>query len=252
MKKRLVCIISLIVCLLFAACTSNSNKPSDTPTPDAVEATISEEPTGSISSPDITQTLTPAPTDTPDSTSTPDIGNVEKNVEAMMPILDSIIRTLGIEGEFAFDSEDPEIFWSVLYLMGENWGSVHPLVTVEEDFDYTTIVPRQVMQEFASAAFLAYDDLLPIPDDYAQAVQYDESLDAYRLSPSDMGDAITHLESVSVSEGVVTVIVGYYVGEVGTDELLGKFDFTLVDNPYADAISDPIFVYTVGQVMHLD
>lgn len=174
---------------------------------------------------------------------TPDLTQAEERMEGMMPILDSIVRAMGVGGTVAYAPKDGEFFWNVLYLMGENWGTTHSLVTKEDD---TVIVPRKVMQEFASAAFLDYSDLLPVPESMAQSVQYDEGLDAYRLAPSDMGNTSTRLEDVCAgADGAICASVALYEEP---DTLLGTLEFTLADNPYVDGIRDPSYFYSVSGV----
>lgn len=166
----------------------------------------------------------------------------DPKLEAMMPILDSLVRTMGIEGEVAYAPKDPEFFWTTLYLMGVNWGHTHPLVEQQEDGSVR--VRRPVMQEFASAAFLEYDDLLEVPAGLAESVKYLEEWDAYELSPSDIGDTVTRLDGVVGNEdGSVTATVTLYGGE---GEKLGSIRFSLVANPYAQGISEPTYLYTVS------
>jgi len=77
-------------------------------------------------------------------------------------------------------------------------------------------------------------------------VQYDEGLDAYKLAYSDRGDSETKLGAFGVAaDGTVTVDVDLYQAP---DTKLGSFEFTLVPNPYAAGISDPIYKYSVSAV----
>lgn len=175
----------------------------------------------------------------------PALSDVQRNVEAMMPILDSI--TLAMEDGATYLPREPEFFWMVLYLTGVNWGEGHPLVVREGD---QVVAPRQVMQEFASAAFLDYDDLLPVPESLSQLVQYDAPLDAYRLTISERGDSSTRVEAVTINaDGTVTARVGLYTGR---NDLLKSIEFIMVDNPYAGGISDPTFLYSVSSATALD
>ncbi|MPM85375.1 hypothetical protein SDC9_132455 [bioreactor metagenome] len=170
----------------------------------------------------------------------PNLSDEEETVEAMMPILDSIVRTMCIGDTAAYQPQDPEFFWNMLYLMGVNWGHTHPLVEQTEEY---VKVPRQVMQEFASAAFLDYSDLLPVPESMAGSLWYDEGLDAYCLAYSDKGDTETKLESVAAgADGSITAVVNLYETP---DTFLNMVEFVLVANPYVDGISEPTYFYTV-------
>ncbi|MEG1525708.1 MAG: hypothetical protein RR475_11935 [Clostridia bacterium] len=186
----------------------------------------------------------------PESTSTcvppalPTEGNTEEKLMKMLPILDSIVRSMDKGDEEAYLPHDATYVWSVLYLMGENWGGTHPLVTKEGS---TVTVPKKVMQEFASAAFRDYSDLLPIPKSYADTVIYDVGFDAYRLAPSDMGDAVTNIDRYAVEpDGSVIVIVGLYSG----DQLLKQIRFSLANNPYVDGITHPTYFYSVQSAVY--
>ncbi len=185
-------------------------------------------------------TVVPA-TNQPQQAQVPD-EETAKKLDAMLPILDSILRTMGVEGEMQYAPRDPEFFWSVLYLMGVNWGTVHPLVQGDGD---AILVDRKVMQEFASAAFLDYDDLLEVPESFAASVRYDEksSVDDYALTPSDMDEAESKMDSALVrADGHIEVVAGLYDLE---GQELGAVTFLLSDNPYVSGISDPIFYYSV-------
>jgi len=218
MKKPIIAITAIAACVMLAACSA--------PHKDEIITTI-----------DPAAATEAAPTPAPEQPLPEE--DVDGMVQDMMPILDSIVRTIGIEGEGQYDPQDEGCFWYVLQQMGVNWGQTHPLYEKEGD---TIILPRQVMQEFASAAFYEYDDLLPVPEYLAESVAYDEGLDAYRLAPSDMGDSYTELESVTRDGDRLNVTVALYVGD---GELLGHVDFVLISNPYSDGITDPTYYYSV-------
>jgi hypothetical protein len=226
MRKSLILLAALLaLSAVLSACGAGGTEPAVAPTPAVTEV--------------------PAATDVPVATDTPavmpDISKVKTDIEAMMPILDSIVGTMGIGEDSAYTPNDDAFCWYVLYLMGVNWGATHPLV---EQTDECVIVPRQAMREFASAAFLDHNDLPAVPDDMAQSVQYDEGLDAYRLAYSDRGNTETRMGALDVAaDGTVTVNVELY--EI-PDELLGTIAFTLVANTYVEGLSEPIYLYAVS------
>jgi hypothetical protein len=225
MRKSLILLAALLaLSAVLSACGAGGTEPAAAPTPAVTEVPAA--------------TDTPAMTDTP--AATQDISKVKTDIEAMMPILDSIVGTMGIGEDSAYTPNDDAFCWYVLYLMGVNWGATHPLV---EMTDECVIVPRQAMQEFASAAFFD-NDIPAVPDGMAQSVQYDESLDAYRLAYSDRANTETRMGTLDVAaDGTVTVNAELY--EV-PDELLGTIAFTLVANPYVEGISEPIYLYSVS------
>lgn len=226
MKRLFISIFALLtLCALLAACAA---------------PTVPEGAGGPVATERPTATEGPVETEAPDAP--PDMEKAKGEAEAMMPILDSIVRTMGIGGDTPYDPQDAAFFWSVLYQMGKNWGSAaHPQVKQAEDG--TTIVPRRVMEAFAAAAFLDSDGLPPLPQSLAQSLAYDEGQDAYRLAPADIGATETRLEEVFTGpDGSMTARVSL---NVGPDELLGMLDFQLAPNPHAEGDGGPLYPYSV-------
>lgn len=236
MKKLLMILVVVIAfSSIITACAPATQAPAAQPSDQDVSASPKAEEA---------VTATPAPADMEYASTDPISDEVRQDIEAMMPILDSIVRAMEIEDAASYAPRDGEFFWSVLYLMANNWGETHPLVEIDID---ETVAPRMVVQEFASAAFTDYDDLLPISETLKGVVRYDESYDTYRFAMSDAGDTYTGLISCAPSvNGAIDAKVGLYDGSV--DELLATANFTLLENPYADGISDPIYLYSVNAV----
>ena len=61
-----------------------------------------------------------------------------RNINAMLPIMDSIVRSIGIDSDTKYDAKSDDLIWSVLYLTGVNWGmsiepeTAEPTVTTDE------------------------------------------------------------------------------------------------------------------------
>ena len=49
----------------------------------------------------------------------------EDKLYEMIPVLDSLARNMGIEGEVAYDANDPTFVWTQLLLMGQNLSLIH-------------------------------------------------------------------------------------------------------------------------------
>lgn len=165
----------------------------------------------------------------------------EDEVQAMLPVLDSVMRAM-VEMDCSYQPQDSAYFWMVLSLLAVNWGQDNLLCEIEEN---ELKVPRQVMQEYASAAFLDYDDLLPIPAESETAmVRYDEAWDAYYVGLGDVGDSYTQIASVSQLED----------GSTQVEVTMGSYDVpqmytmqaVLAPNPYADGMADPVYLYSVS------
>ncbi len=184
------------------------------------------------------------PTDAAPSNAASETLTLEKKMNAMLPVLDSIVRTMGVEGEGRYAPEDPAFIWNVLYLAGENWGGLHPLVRQEGD---TVIVPAEAMLEYASGAFAGLAALPEIPAALAQSVRYDAAMDAYLLAPSDAGAAETELAHYALEgDGSIFALVRLFVAE----DTLGSLRFTLVPNAAAETRSAPVFLYSVKSAAH--
>lgn len=236
MKKLIIIIACTMILVLFAACAAPSVKPSD-----VSQATVAPtvEPTASQPVPSITN----APVEHTSQAVAGSDPIVLRKLNYMMPVFDSIARGTGSENG-AYNPTDNEYFWTVLYLCGVNWGLANQLVEYDEN---TVKVPRQAMQEYASAAFYEYDDLPLIPENLSgSAITYDEALDSYMLAASDMGDTASRLDGYFVeADGSITAKVGVYSFEEG---LVSTVTFGLADNAYASGITDATYYYSVKSV----
>lgn len=230
-RSLTVMICMLLLALLLPSCRLKVVAPQETP---------SQEPPVATAAPEVTQEPVSTPSMFTTEEATP---SVEDKVQAMQPIMDSIIRTMGVEGEYSYAPRDPEFFWTVLHLMAVNWGTTHSYVEIEDDG--TIRAPRQVMQEFASAAFLDYDDLLPVPPQNAE-ILYDDAWDSYFFLSADAGDTKSSIEEIKQESNerlAVTVFLRDAEGDV-----LGSFVFILVPNPYLDGIVSPNYYYSIEAV----
>ena len=151
-----------------------------------------------------------------------------RNINAMLPIMDSIVRSIGIDSDTKYDAKSEDLIWSVLYLTGVNWGmsiepeTAEPTVTTDEQ-EYVT-VPASTMEDYAAAAFGGERSIPKIAASFAESVTFDDSAKAYRLAPSDMGDTIARIDSITPDGSAVKVSTGLYLG---SGERLGGMVFTL-------------------------
>ncbi len=221
--------------LLFTACAAPVSQPGTQITPEPeIAAASTAKPTVPTAEP--YQTV--APTE-PVSQAVPgDDSAVLKKLNYMMPVFDSIAR--GISQGNEYNPADNEFFWSVLYLCAVNWGYTNPLIEYGEN---AVSVPRKAMQELASAMFFDYDDLTQVPQSLSSSISYDDGMDSYFLSLSDMGDMYTCLDGYfTEADGSITAKVGMYAP---ADGLVGTASFSLADNAYASGIADATYYYSV-------
>ncbi|MFR3905923.1 MAG: hypothetical protein ACLTYI_00170 [Christensenellales bacterium] len=141
---------------------------------------------------------------------------------------DSIVRSIGIDSDTKYDAKSEDLIWSVLYLTGVNWGmsiepeTAEPTVTTDEQ-GYVT-VPASTMEDYAAAAFGGDRSIPQIAASFAESVTFTDSAKAYRLAPSDMGDTIARIDSITPDGSAVKVSTGLYLG---SGERLGGMVFTL-------------------------
>lgn len=258
MKKRLVALLLTGIMLFTAGCkpTENTNGPTDD-SGTVVDSTSTDDSSNQDSTevPDSTETPdsaeVPDSTEASDSTEEPDSSSIEltltQKMEKMLPVFDGLVRALDSDDP-EYNGKKPEFFWSVLMIMVNNFGYQNQLIEIVDD-GYK--VPEQVLQEYASAAFLQYDDLLKIPADYAGIVEYRPEWDGYFIGGSDGGMTYVELQSAKENgDGTYTAKVDYKIEAEGEDggETLSSFIFTLEDNPYVSGITNPDFFYSVKSV----
>ena len=174
----------------------------------------------------------------------PVTGEQKEQIDAMLPVFDSVMRAMTDGDTSVYAPKDARFFWYTLYLMGNNWGHTHPLF--ERENNGSILLRRQVMQEFATAAFFDYDDLLPVPQSLEGTIAYDKDRDAYRLAPSDMGSAYAKIISAGAFERESAFVT---VGMYDQDELLYTVDFKLTANPYADHVTKPTYMFSVDSAL---
>ena len=162
-------------------------------------------------------------------------------LQNMLMPMDALMMC-AVEEEKNYDPADTEFFWGALFRELGNHSEASSLITTNENWELQ--VPRQVAQEFATGLFADYSDLLAVPDSLSSIIRYDESWDAYILSPGDRGLSAAEILSASETEdGGYDVTARLY--DVTDSSDICVYLFHLVPNAYADGITDPLFLYSV-------
>ena len=160
-------------------------------------------------------------------------------LQNMLMPMDALMMC-AVEEEKNYDPADPEFFWGALFRELGNHSDASSLITTNENWELQ--VPRQVAQEFATGHFADYSDLLAVPDSLSSIIRYDESWDAYILSPGDRGLSAAEILSASETEdGGYDVTARLYDVTDSSDICVYLFH----PNAYADGITDPLFLYSV-------
>ena len=257
MMKRLFSLLltaALLAALASGCAPGQSSSPGQTSGPDASiqsQGSVSSSPAGSAAHGDASPALPE------DNTSEP-AGDISQPAEEALPVftggelltgdlssmaapIQALTRAMAGDG-YTYDPYLPVFFWTSLQHALSLSGGDHALVQTAGD---ELQVPRQVAQEFATALFLNYNDLPPLPDTLP-GIRYDEGWDAYFLGQEAAPSAIP-IAVTSVTPGGS----GSYLVDVTAsqgEQAQVTFRFTLVPNSYADGITQPTFLYTVSAV----
>ena len=227
--------IVLGIFMLFAACAPAA------PAEPSKTAETQQTPTSTVPEPTPEPTQSPEPMIISEEPSATPV-QIDEDIEAMLPVMDSVIRAMK-ENDSDYAPDDDTFFWTTIYLAAVNFGE--SLQMAEAKGAYVT-VNRQTVQEIASACFEKYSDLPEIPDTVSGAVSYDKKQDAYLFALSDIGDSNTKVVDAEPNGDTTMVSVEF----TSWDEA-ENYEFTLVPNPYADAIAEPVFLYTVRSAERL-
>lgn len=165
---------------------------------------------------------------------------LDDKLTAMLPALDSVARAIGTDGAVGYAPREPQFFWTVIYLMGQNWGYQNELCkSVVRNGTTFTSIPSQVISDMAAAAFFDCDSMPELID--TSAIEYDAASGRYLFAPADVGDTYTAIDSYFEQDnGNVSLVLGLYSAKA---ERVGGFEFTLVQR--SDAKSDSQYCYSI-------
>lgn len=174
--------------------------------------------------------------------------SIPAEMESMKAPIDALARCI-LENDLLYDVQDPEFFWTALYYFVGGYGLDHPLVEEEEN-SYQLKVPTPVMQEHATVLFADYSDLLPMPSIMKGNVSYDYGWDAYFLSRGDIG--LSEIRLTSYEETMRGYVVTAELWGIGPEEeLIATYEVTMMDSAYIDGITDPLYLYSIVDIMML-
>ena len=251
MKKRLVVyMMATVLCTAFgiagcgqsaqkgqtaAAVTPASDSPTDS-TETGTEVNVDEE---------IQQGTTEVQTS--DGTSL-DVEHLSKEQSAMLAVMDSLNMCME-ENTCEYEPENPDFFWKALYYTVGNYPDIRDnrssglLVENQEEACYE--VDSRLLREYATGLFEDYSDLLELPADSVVTQGSDDSY--YKLPLGDRGLSNGKIVSwVQNADG--TNLVETQLIDPSDNTIIADYKYTLVVNPYAQAVSAPLFTYTVRSV----
>ena len=171
------------------------------------------------------------------------------DMASMVAPIDALARCM-LENDLEYDPQDPEFFWIALYYFTGAYGLDHELIE-EEEGTYQLQIPTPVMQEHATALFADYDDLFNLPSIMKGNISYDPDTDAYSVSRGDIGLSEMKLTSYAeTEEGYAVTAELWSTGP--EEELIRAYDVTLADNTYVDGIENPLYYYSVADIVPVE
>lgn len=170
-----------------------------------------------------TPEATPSPTFIqmePQATITPVEQTSEEKLSAMIPVLDSIIRTNERTGK-TYSSENTYV-WEALFTVASYWG-----YEFETDFEGGVItVSGDLMESFCFALFHNLSALPEIPETFGLILRQDDS---YTMKSSELGSNYTEIESFTENDDGSVMLTLYHCS--AEDEILSVYEMKLVPQP---------------------
>ena len=179
------------------------------------------------------------------------VENLTVEQQNMLAVMDALNMCM-VENNCEYSPEDPSFLWNALFYTIGNY----PDIRDNEEIGLLTndlsagvmVVNYKLVQEYATGITETYSDLPELPAD--SAVSLNEDTEYYNFPMGDRGLSYGEIASwTSNGDGTHTVetrLIG-----VDDESLIAAYEYVLVENPYADAITDPMFIYTVRSVKKL-
>ena len=163
----------------------------------------------------------------------------------MLAVMDSLNMCM-VENDYSFDAADPQFFWSALFYTIGNYHDLRDnegdgMITCDYESGYMKVFYRLV-QEYASGIFEEYEDLPEIPE--GCPVTLDEDTEYYDFMMGDRGMSYGKIVSWTEYEDG-TNLVETQLLDPSDETIIADYQYVLVENSYAEGITDPMFTYTV-------
>ena len=183
----------------------------------------------------------------------------EEKLTKMLPVLDAMLRTLGIEGEIPYTAEDSALVWNLLVEIAKNERKTNPLILSD---DTLMIVPKSVLLEYASASFFGMTELPEIPADPAtvdltNTIAYDAVTETYRIVLTAEDPALEAVKNETVIEhygveaegDLLATVALYNVDEATqTETRVGALRVKMTVNPVPGTIQETALPLSVEEV----
>ncbi len=173
-----------------------------------------------------------------------DASYLPEALASMVEPADAILMALA-ESTEAYAPKDPDFFWHALSLFLGMYSENHLLVEVT---DSSLRVPRKVAQEFATALYYDYDDLLEIPESRSDFVTYSDAEDAFYLGRGDRGLSETVITRWA-KEDDGTYYLEAELHSCMDETVIQKAVFLVKENEYTDGMTNPTYFYSIADVI---
>lgn len=180
-----------------------------------------------------------------ETTTEPENDTMPENMASMVAPVDALARCM-VENNLEYNPEDPEVFWIALYYFTGGYGLNHPMVSEDEN-TYQLNVPSFVMEEHASVLFAEFDHLFDLPSIMTGNISYNPDYDMYYVSEGDIGlSKLQFTDCKKTSDGYK---IRAELIDVVEEELIQAFDVTLVENPNWESTKNPLYFYSVKDIV---
>lgn len=250
MKKNFLSIslVFPLILTLFTGCKAENQQ-----NPPSLTVTTEQIPDSSLS-----ETIA-TPQEEATSTETSSVTIVEIPVEElskehqnMLAIMDSLNMCM-VENQCDYAPEDPDFLWKALFYTIGNYPDLRDnegngLITIDNSTG-TMIVNYKLVQEYATGITESYSDLPALPE--GSYVTQSEDTEYYHFPMGDRGLSYGKIASWTENGDGTHTVETQLIG-ADDESLIAAFEYVLVDNPYGDGITDPMFLYTIRSVRKLD
>lgn len=175
-------------------------------------------------------------------TEAPAQAELPENLESMREPIDALLMCSIDHEDFEYDVNNSYDFWLSLYYFAGLYGPKHILADYN---DGVLKLMHPTVQEFASVLYADYNDLLELPEDMKDKVEYDADYDSYTFYTGDRGLCYTAITGCTDNEDGTYTITAQLLDTVD-NSLIGSGTFVLTENKYISGIVDARYMYSIS------
>lgn len=247
LRKVLIILIAVLFSLSLASCnikdiSEDDDREEDTREETEKETEESEDETSEVTVSEVPITEEPSSPPTAQTTETSS-EDYEANVQKMLPVMDAIAYVMTYESETGlYEAGNAGFAAKVLYMGTQLHGA--EIFNETEDTDGSRKVSYADIEEFANACFDLLSVDITVGDEFGR-LTYNEAENAFYAG---LGDGMyeSGIDSISVSDGVVSVLFSVIDSDSGT--ITAQYTFTMVANDFLPASGISRYPFSVTTV----